>query len=100
MSYHSIDLLLLDLNLHGKSGFLALENAVAGSFQTIIVSAYADQAITAYEYGVLDFVNKPFSRARLEKALNRFLNSDYIPVNQTRYLSIRKNAGIKPRRSR
>src|SRR3954470_9693681 len=31
-----IDLLLLDLNLHGASGFVLLEKAVSGSFHTVI----------------------------------------------------------------
>lgn len=68
----TIDLLFLDLNLHGKDGFALLEEAVAGPFDTVIVSANTDRAIQAFDYGVLDFVPKPFGRARLEKALDRF----------------------------
>ena len=34
-----IDLLLLDLNLHGRDGMQLLATSVAGSFHTIIVSA-------------------------------------------------------------
>ena len=54
-----IDLLFLDLNLHGVSGFDLLKSVAAASFHTIIVSAYAEQAIKAFEYGVVDFVAKP-----------------------------------------
>ena len=67
-----IDLLLLDLNLNGKSGFELLQQAVAGSFHTIIISAYKEKAIEAFEYGVLDFVSKPFTQERLQKAIERF----------------------------
>src|SRR5690606_35785413 len=67
----SLDIVLLDLNLNGDNGFDLLTTAVSGSFHTIIVSAYKDQAITAFEYGVLDFVPKPFNRDRLEQAFNR-----------------------------
>lgn len=66
-------LLSLDLNLNGDSGFDLLQQACSHAGQTIIVSAYRDQALTAFEYGVMDFVPKPFSRQRLEKAINRFL---------------------------
>ncbi len=62
-----IDLMFLDLNLHGKDGFGLLEHAVAGAFHTVIVSAHTNQALRAFEYGVLDFVAKPFDKERLEK---------------------------------
>lgn len=65
------DLLLLDLNLHGKNGYDLLEKTVADAFHIIIISAYSDQAIRAFEYGVLDFVPKPFGKERLAQALYR-----------------------------
>lgn len=68
---NEIDLLLLDLNLNGESGFEVLKNMVSHSFHTIIVSAYKDKAIEAFEYGVLDFVPKPFNEKRLGQALSR-----------------------------
>ena len=66
-----IDALFLDLNLNGRDGFELLGEAVAGSFQTIVVSAHAERAIEAFDYGVLDFVAKPFGRERLELAIDR-----------------------------
>lgn len=67
-----IDLLLLDLNLHGADGYDLLRLAADARFQTIIVSAHAERSITAFDFGVLDFVAKPFSRERLHKALQRY----------------------------
>lgn len=64
--------LLLDLNLHGADGYDLLRLAQKAPFQTIIVSAHAERSITAFEFGVLDFVAKPFSRERLHKALQRY----------------------------
>jgi two-component system, LytTR family, response regulator LytT len=69
-----IDLVLLDLNLFGQDGFDILQLTNASSFHTIVVSAYADLAIRAFEFGVLDFVAKPFTQDRLTKALQRFDN--------------------------
>ncbi len=66
-----IDLCLLDLNLSGESGFALLQQAAARPFPTIIVSAHTEQALRAFEYGVLDFVPKPFTRGRWKKALDR-----------------------------
>lgn len=65
------DVLLLDLNLHGHDGFELLKQAVAGAFDTIVVSANTDRAIEAFEYGVLDFVPKPCNTERLAQAFKR-----------------------------
>ncbi len=80
IAIHSIDLLLLDLNLSGDDGFDLLSEVVAQPFQTIIVSANTDQALRSYEYGVLDFVPKPVAVERLEQALGKVTVVD----NETR----------------
>lgn len=72
LTQEQVDLLLLDLNLHGADGYDLLRLAQTAPFQTIIVSAHAERSITAFEFGVLDFVAKPFSRERLHKALLRY----------------------------
>ncbi len=93
---HSIDLLFLDLNLKGQDGFQLLKLSVAGSFHTIVVSAYSNRAIEAFEYGVLDFVPKPFTRARLVQALDRMDNKTRTPNSPTtRYLSVKKHGRIE-----
>ena len=90
---NAIDLLFLDLNLAGRDGFELLKQVVAGSFHTIVISAYAERAIEAFEYGVLDFVAKPFTKGRLDKALQRFKSSHV--QQQTKYLSIKKMGMLK-----
>lgn len=86
---NEIDLLFLDLNLNGKDGFDVLENVVAESFHTIIISAYKDRAIKAFEYGVLDFVPKPFDEDRLAKACQRITKPAEREVS-IKYLAIKK----------
>ena len=90
-----IDLLLLDLNLHGRDGMQLLELSVAGSFHTIVVSANTDQALRAFEYGVMDFVAKPFTRERLEQALQRVLERDARAAVAAKYLAIRKHGKVE-----
>jgi len=87
-----IDLLLLDLNLNGEDGFEVLKNVVGQSFHTIIVSAYKDKAIEAFEYGVLDFVPKPFIEKRLHQALSRSKPTESTPNGSVdlKFLSIIK----------
>jgi len=92
---HKIDLLLLDLNLHGEDGFEVLKKLVAQRFHTIVVSAYGDRAIEAFEYGVLDFVAKPFGKARIAKALHRYLDVSSRSEHPARYLAIRSGKRIR-----
>lgn len=90
-----LDLVLLDLNLNGDNGFDLLRIAVAESFHTIIISAYKNQAITAFEYGVLDFVPKPFNRGRLEQALHRTIINEKLATNALKFLAIKKRHRIQ-----
>jgi DNA-binding LytR/AlgR family response regulator len=87
-----VDLVLLDLNLNGASGFELLSHLAAGSFHTIVVSASLDQAVKAFEYGVLDFVPKPYDRDRLKKAFDRLQSAAAAPSPGMRLLSV-KNLG-------
>ena len=66
-----VQLLLLDLELHGADGFELLSAAVNARLQIIVVSAHTQRAIEAFEVGVADFVPKPVSEARLQLALGR-----------------------------
>jgi two-component system, LytTR family, response regulator LytT len=90
-----LDIVLLDLNLNGDDGFDLLTTAVSESFHTIIISAYKDQAITAFEYGVLDFVPKPFNRDRLEQAFNRATIKEKTENNKIKVLAIKKRGRIQ-----
>ncbi|MEO9871798.1 LytR/AlgR family response regulator transcription factor [Ekhidna sp.] len=92
---NSLDLVLLDLNLNGEDGFDLLTTAVSESFHTIVISAYKDQAIAAFEYGVLDFVPKPFNRDRLEQAFNRAIAKEKTGNDQLKVLAIKKRSRIQ-----
>jgi len=94
LSETPIDLLLLDLNLHGSDGFELLKVISAEAFHTIIISAYAEQAIKAFEFGVLDFVAKPFNVKRLAQALARFTDKDSAAIGHTKQLAVKKSSGL------
>jgi DNA-binding LytR/AlgR family response regulator len=86
----TIDLCLLDLNLKGESGYDILKTAVSRSFHTIIISAHVEQAIDAFEYGVLDFVPKPIGRLRLKQALDKFFDVTETQKSTLKYLVVHK----------
>lgn len=89
----SIDLLFLDLNLAGRDGFDLLKQVVSQAFHTVVVSANAERAIEAFEYGVLDFVAKPFTKGRLEKALERYSSS--FRQQHTKFIAIKRQGVIE-----
>lgn len=91
----AVDVLLLDLNLNGENGFAVLENMVAKSFHTIIVSAYTDKAITAFSYGVLDFVPKPFDENRLFQAFKRLQSTGFNQAIKLKYLAVKSSGIVK-----
>ena len=91
----TLDLALLDLNLNGDNGFDLLSTVVSQSFHTIVISAYKDQAITAFEYGVLDFVPKPFNRDRLEQAFDRAIAKEKTENDKIKLLAIKKRGRIQ-----
>jgi two-component system response regulator LytT len=80
---------LLDLNLSGNDGYDVLKKAVSMPFFTIIVSAHTERAVKAFEFGVIDFIPKPFSMKRLRQAFDRYFGHIKIPSHM-KYLVIQK----------
>ena len=68
---------------------------MAGFFHTIIISAFTDQAITAFQYGVLDFISKLFEEERLRKAFGRYFNLIKKRELETKYIAVRENNDIQ-----
>jgi DNA-binding LytR/AlgR family response regulator len=64
------DLVLLDIQMPGLDGFEVIET-LHDPPSVIFVTAYDEYAIRAFEVNALDYLLKPFSRARLEKAIRR-----------------------------
>ena len=95
LAEQSVDLVFLDLNLNGASGFDLLKGLMAGSFHTIIVSAHQQYAIKAFEYGVLDFIPKPFTQHRLEKAFQQMENRTALRETATKYLGVNRSGHME-----
>jgi two-component system response regulator LytT len=95
LNRNRVDLVLLDLNLNGESGFDVLQSVTLGPYHTIVVSAYTDQAITAFQYGVIDFVPKPFDENRLHQAFGRLSQKQVTRTTYVSYLGSRKAGTIQ-----
>lgn len=66
------DLLFLDIQMPGKSGFEMLEEL--DSVPTVIfVTAYDEYALKAFEFNALDYLLKPIEPKRLEETVNKLI---------------------------
>lgn len=67
-----VDILFMDVLLPVINGLDFLEN-LPNPPQTIVVTASDAYALRSYELGITDYITKPFSRERLEKAIQRVI---------------------------
>ncbi len=95
LSENPIDVLLLDLNLVGQHGLDLIQTSAAAAFHTIIVSANTEHALRAFEFGVIDFVPKPFTQERLAQALARVTHDDGRAARPARCLAVKKLGRIE-----
>jgi two-component system, LytTR family, response regulator len=70
---HKPDLVFLDIQMPEMNGFEVLETVGARKMPAVVifVTAYDEYAIHAFEVNALDYLLKPFSDERFEKALQR-----------------------------
>ncbi len=66
------DLLFLDIQMPGKTGFEMLEELDAVP-TVIFVTAYDEYALKAFEYNALDYLLKPIEPKRLEETVNKLV---------------------------
>jgi len=72
------DVVFLDIQMPGDSGFALLEKADVAA-HVIFVTAYDEYAIRAFEVNALDYLLKPVNPERLAKALERLEQADKKP---------------------
>jgi two-component system LytT family response regulator len=70
---HQPDLLFLDIQMPKITGFELLE-LVETTATIIFTTAFEEYAIKAFEQNAIDYLLKPFSRERFDKAIQKVLN--------------------------
>jgi two-component system response regulator LytT len=67
------DLLFLDIEMPGLSGFKVVEQLASKDElpQVIFVTAYDQYAVKAFDVNAVDYILKPIEKSRLEKAVQR-----------------------------
>jgi two-component system LytT family response regulator len=71
---HQPDIIFLDVQMPKINGFEMLE-LVEDMPAVIFTTAFEEHAIRAFEVNAIDYLLKPFSKDRFEKALNKWLGS-------------------------
>ncbi len=67
---HDPDVIFLDIQMPGKTGFEMLEGMERVP-QVIFTTAYDEFALKAFEYNALDYLLKPIQPERLSESLNK-----------------------------
>jgi two-component system LytT family response regulator len=90
------DLIFLDVQMPALDGFEVLAELRADERPAVIfVTAYDDYAVRAFEVDALDYLVKPFNRARFDAALQRALSRKPPAAEQLRALLDRLQPGRK-----
>jgi len=66
-------LILLDIQMPGMTGFDVLRLIETGSPAIIFTTAYDEYAVQAFEVSAIDYLLKPISEQRLQQALNKVI---------------------------
>ncbi len=81
------DLVFLDIQMPGMTGFEVLENIGAVEIPAVIfVTAYDEFAIAAFEVEAVDYLLKPFDRERLHTAFQRATDRIHARVDHSKQL--------------
>jgi two-component system, LytTR family, response regulator len=72
---HNPDLLFLDIQMPGKTGFQLLES-LDSTPTVVFTTAYDEFALKAFDVNALDYVLKPIQPERLAEAVNKIIEKE------------------------
>lgn len=70
LASHKADVIFLDIEMPGMTG-LDVARVASGKCHVVFVTAFDQYAVAAFDRGAVDYVMKPFSKARLAIAIAR-----------------------------
>jgi two-component system, LytTR family, response regulator len=80
ISLHKPQLIFLDIQLSGETGFDLLE-LIDNSIKIVFVTAYDEYAIRAFEVNAIDYLLKPVNPERLKISIERVINREKAQKN-------------------
>ncbi|MGJ8679662.1 LytR/AlgR family response regulator transcription factor [Paraglaciecola sp.] len=98
LANHSVDLLLLDINMPALSG-IELLKVLKHRPQVILISAYKEYALEGFNLDVADYLLKPVSQERLllalDKVRKRVVSSAPIKSSLSQHIVLKVDKGIR-----
>jgi two-component system response regulator LytT len=97
---HEPDLVFLDVQMPGLDGFGVIKKLVERKLripQIVFATAFDNYAVQAFEVSAVDYVLKPFDKARIGKAIQRakkLVEADTSPVERLESLVGQLGAGL------
>src|SRR5918911_1320307 len=82
INQHQPDLIFLDIQMPKINGFEMLE-LVDNPPQVIFTTAFEEYAIKAFETHAVDYLLKPFSKERFDKAIQKFFQQQKTTGDKT-----------------
>ncbi|HEX6182085.1 MAG TPA: LytTR family transcriptional regulator DNA-binding domain-containing protein [Chitinophagaceae bacterium] len=96
---HQPDLIFLDIQMPKISGFEMLE-LIEQRPAVIFTTAFDEYAIKAFENNAIDYLLKPFSLERFDKAIRKWTEQKTTPPEKTDTTSLLETAAQLPQQSR
>lgn len=96
---HQPGLIFLDIQMPKISGFEMLE-LIEQPPAVIFTTAFDEYAIKAFENNAVDYLLKPFSRERFDKAITKWKEQKNIPAQQPGTASLLESAAQLPQQNR
>ncbi|HEY5406805.1 MAG TPA: response regulator [Ginsengibacter sp.] len=81
INQHDPELIFLDIQMPKINGFEMLE-LIENPPAVIFTTAFDEFAIKAFELNVTDYLLKPFSKDRFDKAMQKYLNKPAVSLTQ------------------
>lgn len=83
ISAHAPDVIFLDIQMPGATGFDLLEQ-IEVSARIIFITAYDKYALRAFEVNALDYLLKPISKERLALAIKKLVANEPAPAPRSK----------------
>lgn len=97
LNENEVDLIITDINMPDQLG-IDFARTITNDTKLIFTTAYLDYALEAFEVQALDYLVKPITFSRFEKAIKKVINivqlnrmNDQIIQNKSNYIFLRKN---------
>lgn len=76
------ELIFLDIDLGGQSGFDLLNQSKNQNFEVIFCTSFSEYAVQAFKVSAIDYLLKPIDHDELNNAIEKYLSKTAIPNSE------------------